>query len=362
MDPNPVLLILLYILTIFGAAAKPSPYRWIYFLLVAAPGSYLLFHFPIELISGIILTASDYLVLTDVQRELRLLSQHKNISDEPMWERLKWATKLICSARGMGWAHEPTAVLPPSPKHANRTQFVISRVLWILYCALLFDIGQVLVSHNHSFKITAPPMAEQGLLWRSYTMFSFLVVTMPFMAIGMNLLPSIAFVTTGFSHQRECPHLFGSLAEAYTVRRFWNRTWHQMLRRLLTAHGKYIAHNILRLTPSSKSSVYVQVIVAFFLSGLIHTRSRSESGGLQFFLLQSVAIISEDVVFSMAKSMKIDGHLRSVWWLGYLWVWFWFLYSFPYLWDSMLHTGMLEWGKNISFFFLPSRFDWLIMK
>ena len=111
---------------------------------------------------------------------------------------------------------------------------------------------------------------------------------------------------------------------------------------IFASHGKFLAYKVFRLTSGTKASYYVQVCVAFFLSGLIHTRSRSDGGAFYFFLLQAIAIIFEDVVFSWVKRAGLEYRLRSFSWLGYAWVWCWFLYSFPLFWDSMLHTGLFD--------------------
>ena len=252
MDPVPVLFPLLYIIQIAGIAAKPSSHRWMFFPPIAVIATFLLFRFNVEAVTVLLLSASDFLLLTDVQRELRLIGQPKSISDAPLSDRLIWAVKLVTELRGIGWAHEPTAALPPRPITLTRGQFIVSRVKWLVLYALLFDVGQMLARHNPSFQETAPPFAEQGLLWRCYTMFIFFITSTPLLIIGLNLIPSLIFVTAGFSQPSEWPHLFGSLFEAYTIHNFWrsaknfrvsfcplqlintidSRTWHQLLRRV----------------------------------------------------------------------------------------------------------------------------------
>jgi len=221
MDPVPVLFASLYVIQIAGTAVKPSPHRWMFFPPIAISATFLLFCFNVEAVTVLLLSASDYLLLTDVQRELRLIGQPKPISDAPLSDRLIWAFKLVTGPRGIGWAHEPTAALPPRPTNLTRGQFIVSRVKWLVFYALLFDVGQMLVRHNPSFQDTAPPMAGQGLFWRSYTMFTFVITSTPFLVIGLNLIPSLVFVTAGFSEPSEWPHLFGSVFEAYTIHNFW---------------------------------------------------------------------------------------------------------------------------------------------
>jgi len=73
---------------------------------------------------------------------------------------------------------------------------------------------------------------------------------------------------------------------------------------------------------------------------LLHTRSRSDGRACRFFLLQAIAIIFEDMVFSCVKRAGLDHRLRAFSWLGYAWVGCWLSYSFPLLWDHMVYTGL----------------------
>ena len=221
MNLIPALLTLIYVIQIAGIATKPSPHRWMFFPPVAVIATFLLFRFNVEPVTILLLIASDFLLLTDVQRELRLIGQLKSISDAPLSERLIWAVKLTTGLRGVGWAHEPTAALPPRPTSLTRGQFVVSRVKRLVLYALLVDVGQMLVRHNRSFFKTAPPMAEQGLLRCSYAMVTFVIGPASIVTIGGNLIPSLVLVTAGLSEPSEWPHLFGSWSDAYTIHNFW---------------------------------------------------------------------------------------------------------------------------------------------
>ena len=185
--------------------------------------TFLLFHFNIEpIFVGVqLLSASDFLLLTDVQRELRLISQPKSISDASLSDRVLWAFKLVTGMRGIGWMHEPSAALPPRPTNLTRGRFIVSRVGWLVFYALLFDVSQMLIRHNPSFQETAPPMTAQAFLLRCWAVFTSLMATSSIFAIAFNLIPSLIFVTAGFSEPSEWPHLYGSLLEAYSIRNFW---------------------------------------------------------------------------------------------------------------------------------------------
>ena len=222
MNLVPVLFPLLYVIQIAGIAAKPSPYRWMFFLPIAVIATFLVFRTDsVETTSFFLLVASDYLLLTDVQRELRLIGQPKSISDAPLSDRLIWAVKLITTPRGIGWAHEPTAVLPPRP-NLTRGQFIILQVKRLVFYALLLDVGQMITRNNPPFHSkTAPPMAEQGVLWCSYAMLNFLIQVVSTTTIVQNLIPSLVLVTAGLSEPSEWPPAHGSWFDAYTIHNFW---------------------------------------------------------------------------------------------------------------------------------------------
>ena len=184
MDLVPVLFPLIYDFLIAGIAAKPSPYRWMFFPPIAFIATYLLFRVNAEPVAVLLFSASDYLLLTGVQREPRLIGQAESISDAHLSDRLGWAVKLITAPRGIGWEHEPTAALPPSPRPTGLTRglFIVSRVGRLVLYLLLFDVRQMILKHNPSFHVkTAPPIAEQGLLSCSYAMVSFVINARPLM-------------------------------------------------------------------------------------------------------------------------------------------------------------------------------------
>ena len=222
MNLVPVLFPLLCVIPIAGIAAKPSPYRWMFFLPIVVIATFLMFHTDsIEGASFLLLVASDYLLLTDVQRELHLIGQPKSISDAPLSDRLIWAVKLIIAPRGIGWAHEPTTVLPPRPS-LTRGQFIILQVKRLVFYALLLDAGQMIMRNNPSFyDKAAAPMAEQGVLWCSYAMLNFIIHAVSMVTIVQSLIPSLVLVTAGLSEPSEWPDLFGNWSDAYTVHNFW---------------------------------------------------------------------------------------------------------------------------------------------
>jgi len=97
----------------------------------------------------LILTVFDYILLRNRQSELRKIGQKKTTFEMTFAERLVWATSLVATPRGIGWAHEPTAHLPPRPT-ASRGKFIASQFFWILFYSILWNI--TLIHSQQSYK------------------------------------------------------------------------------------------------------------------------------------------------------------------------------------------------------------------
>ncbi|GLA64909.1 hypothetical protein AtubIFM54640_006643 [Aspergillus tubingensis] len=82
----------------------------------------------------------------------------------------------------------------------------------------------------------------------------------------------VAVVSVGlrFEAPEEYPPLFSKMADAYTLRNFWGKFWHQLLRIKFTAISNYITRDILGLAKSSFLERYTHVFCVFLLSGILH--------------------------------------------------------------------------------------------
>ena len=209
---------------ITGIAAKPSPYRWTFFLPIAGLciciyHSKLLSDTLTAYLAIHLLIASDYLLLTDVQRELWPKNQGKSIWEAPFWARVKWSLILVATPRGIGWAHQPKYGIPPRPT-SGRRRFILTSLGRVLLNIALIDLTNITITYNPSFRRTAQPFAEQTLLWRSWCILQFLAITVPGLSV---LYLSLGILSTAFglSEPSDWPDLLGKFSDAYTVRRFW---------------------------------------------------------------------------------------------------------------------------------------------
>ncbi|KAE9371773.1 hypothetical protein N431DRAFT_342080 [Stipitochalara longipes BDJ] len=136
---------------------------------------------------------------------------------------------------------------------------------------------------------------------------------------------SFFFVATGLTPVSSWRPLFGSFAESYTLRGFWGKSWHQLLRKPINNPAIWFVENGLGLKKGLVSR-YLKIFTTFFLSGFLHfladlssTLPLSSSGALQFFCIQTLGIILEDAAQELYRRA---GGKSGIWTrgLGYIWV------------------------------------------
>jgi len=133
-------------------------------------------------------------------------------------ERLAWASSLLATPRGIGWAHEPTAHLSPKPT-ASRGKFIASQLLWIIFYHILLDIAHTHGLQNPCYWTGGPPFSAFGWWWR-------MTACVHIVSLYCSMSASYAFlsmisVATRLHEPGDWPHFFGPVRDAYTVRKCW---------------------------------------------------------------------------------------------------------------------------------------------
>ena len=150
-------------------------------------------------------------------------------------------------------------------------------------------------------------------------------------------------VGTGCSSPVDWRPLYGSVRDAYTIRKFWNSTWHQLSRLKYIAVGHLVTYACFRCKPNGMIGRYVFVAVVFMVSGIHHFwGDRAEgvtwlgSGNFTFFTTQVLGIMLEDQVQKLWSRFggKSDGIAVKA--LGYIWVFCFMAWSIP----VMIYTSM----------------------
>lgn len=166
-----------------------------------------------------IFVASDFILLTDVQRELRRVGQQEPISNSGFLARFKWGLKLFFGPRGVGWTHEPRLILS-THSQSTRLQFLLSQLCWLGGCVLIHDVSSILMRADPFLAKYPPPFAEQPMRWRFWGVALFTISSTINVSI-IHIATSIVIVGTGLSQPDMWPPFFGKWTDAYTVRRFW---------------------------------------------------------------------------------------------------------------------------------------------
>jgi hypothetical protein len=233
----------LYFLAVFiyllGLSTKPHRFlpRWLFFIAFACIAVYLVcftstnnptnnFALGSHVVT-LLFGALDYLILRNAQKDVAIEGKRPGaIEDEPLWERLKWGFKLIRSQRGIGWI-DPCAPkvhhLPPSPHpDTTRKAFILSKLGDIAFNILLFDLAGFVNRLNPHFKQHGPPLsgAENAFVWRLAMVFGFAAAEHA-LVVSLHCFYSIVSVGLGETEPRDWPPMFGSLSDAYTLRKFW---------------------------------------------------------------------------------------------------------------------------------------------
>jgi len=219
---------LILLLALVHGGRTNAPYNWIFFIPIfilsiysvffCAPGSTLIDYGVITYFLNLILTSSDYILLRNRQPELRRIGQTKATSEMAFKERLIWATSLLATPRGIGWAHEPTDQISPRPT-ASRRRFIASQFLWIIFYLILGRVASIPIQGSPSFTKGGPSLGAFG--WWQRTIAWSLIISAYSSISEMYAIGSIIFVAAGICEPRDWPHIFGSPLNAYTLRKCW---------------------------------------------------------------------------------------------------------------------------------------------
>ncbi|KAL4733019.1 membrane bound O-acyl transferase family-domain-containing protein [Aspergillus similis] len=129
---------------------------------------------------------------------------------------------------------------------------------------------------------------------------------------------SILCVALGLSSPESFPPLFNKMTDAYTLRNFWGKFWHQNLRVDFTAVSNFVTRQVLSLPKPSVLERYTNVFLVFFLSGGLHIIADvvlnipiRESGAMTFFLSFTIGYMIEDGVQAVWKQLHGSQEARE---------------------------------------------------
>ncbi|KIY48467.1 hypothetical protein FISHEDRAFT_28725, partial [Fistulina hepatica ATCC 64428] len=334
-----------YLSVVFALFVKPSRFRPLLFIPIAALSYYHLFCTVSDsvrsaynhgiLVAQTLFMASDYILLTDVQRVFSRKDQKGPTYNAPALVRFEWAFDLLTSYRGIGWLHEPRNIPRLDAKAASsRLSFVLLQLRWLAHFWMCYEFACVCIAWSPLF---APGSEIAHRSWLDSYFIVVVLLALQYSLVGFPYhLAAALLVACGLSSPDRWPPAMGSWSEAFTLRGFWGKTWHSMLRRTLTSHARFITFDLLRLPPKTRVSRYTALYASFLVSGIMHELmeyhlilSMADDGltwktytytCMPYYFWIATAMIVEDAAIELGKRVGIEGgRLWKV--VGYLWFW-----------------------------------------
>ncbi|KAA8612598.1 MBOAT-2 domain containing protein [Pyrenophora tritici-repentis] len=160
---------------------------------------------------------------------------------------------------------------------------------------------------------------------------------------------AILFLVTYLDEPQEWSlSLFGNIKNAWSVRSYWSRHWHNFIYHSFNGHIKCVTRGWLAMKRGTLSTRLTENTAVFFLSGLMHTAVRwqmapwADIWAITFwYVAQMVPIITETAFVPLYRSVRVyaakrwqfkedaEWVVRMEYAAGYFWVAIWFGWSIP---------------------------------
>ncbi len=296
------------------------------------------------------------------------------------WRRLRFGFSVTLNPRLLNTPYQvknvPTWYYGKPQQVPSRGKFLQSTTISILLSYAFVDVcslglrperNAVVFSHNKValFKRLDSLSPEEIVIRASASLIFWLNIFCILRILHGTL--SFLAISSGFSEVKEWIPPFGSLAEAYSVRRFWGYVdainsfpslafhfvtilgssvftawiiniilcsifWHQMYRQTFGSPARFLVHDVLRIPQHTLVARYSRILSTFFISGLLHLSTDiavgikfGESGSIRFFCTQALGILLEDGVqalyhYSIPKEQRSwkTANLAKI--IGYVWL------------------------------------------
>ncbi|KAH7086149.1 membrane bound O-acyl transferase family-domain-containing protein [Paraphoma chrysanthemicola] len=251
-------------------------------------------------------------------------------------------------------ANVPTS----APKHKYKCgQFMLYHIWKATYLFLLQAVWGVIsryyISSNHliyglkyaSFFRRMPDAFTVVEMWsRMETVVQWCIMNM-FLYEAYHSFFAVLFVGIGLDQPRDWSlSLFGPLSNAWSVRRYWGKHWHNYIYHSFSGHTKVLTRKWLGMRRGATTTRLVENTIVFGVSGLMHSAVRwAQSGGDYdywcisiWYVAQMIPIVIEGVVQEAWRRKKKELGIRQTEslrrverWIGYAWVIGWNMWSIP---------------------------------
>ncbi|KAF8315200.1 hypothetical protein DL93DRAFT_2227575 [Clavulina sp. PMI_390] len=287
------------------------------------------------------------------------------------YSRVWWTNWLMLNPRGIG-TNAQAANITPLPQSLSSSIGSFCRSRFISAVKGLLILVSIGIAPAHSqFVLEAATTSSPTVLQRAALTTCGVVFAWNLLNVGQCLLACLA-VGLRVSEPEDWPDMFGAVTDAYTLRRAWGRSWHQVLRKPFEFAGNSVAR-LFGAKPHTFASKYLKLYSAFALSTLVHmwgdvalrrntplshmdssnVPTKSSLEGLfspQFFFSHAVGIMLEDHIIDAIRAAWTLGRsegsreeyppalarLGRI--IGYAWVFLWLCATYP-----QFQHGVLRW-------------------
>ncbi|KAI6089843.1 membrane bound O-acyl transferase family-domain-containing protein [Hypoxylon rubiginosum] len=200
------------------------------------------------------------------------------------------------------------------------------------------------------------PITQHQLVLRAFMSVAWIWANILILESYHAVLSVFFVVVLRFDDPEDWLPLFGSVAEAWTVKRFWGRFWHRIATPTFATWARVVSRRVLKLDPGSEFEKTAVAFGIFLLSGLAHAAAAWRVGqgdahrDLLFFCANFVVVGVEILVAGLVRgtvrktryaALLRDRRLRIAGRaLGYVWVFAWFFWATP----RWMYSKTLRWS------------------
>ncbi|KAK6511095.1 hypothetical protein TWF481_000017 [Arthrobotrys musiformis] len=286
--------------------------------------------------------------------------ENRDIADQSTVDKFLWGFSWMTTLRGIPWNWRAKNV-PPQPPYASRWDYLVKNVpvVFAYGCVLdvlwkmrvLFNFTKYhggLEGYGSSASQGVGPMVVNSV---------FAIVSMYVTTVFNYQMMAVVAIAIGISGPEDWPPILGPVREAYSLRNFWARTWHQLFRNIFEKYGRALVF-IFGFEQRGARAHNVTRFLAFVISGLIHAipiagmpfprgipkdKNTPYRGSDQmvFFIIHAILCFVEERFSIFYRSVRGDGPSRNFeLFLGYIWVAACMVFTSRYLFDEMELSGI----------------------
>ncbi|KAL6834304.1 hypothetical protein J3E69DRAFT_377077 [Trichoderma sp. SZMC 28015] len=156
--------------------------------------------------------------------------------------KLLWAFVIWFNLRGIRWNYQVKNIPSGPPSSSGRWSFVASQLFVFIRLLLMADLLSQLAIHNFYTTLDGSvgtinsrwltTRVESNFACQLYRTATVGMIPYTFMNLQY-IAGAIVWVTLGISKPADWPPFFGNVSQVTSVRAFWGKFWHQMIRRTM---------------------------------------------------------------------------------------------------------------------------------